>query len=131
MARSFMYSHTIDYWVNSLSDFAKVDYTGGRFLMIAASADGLTIAAKVDYFIHIYKLECIESIESNCNGSDYFFNFTIIPDQFPEDITWSLMNNKGKWVMGGKLPKKLLKSHNDLNIQTALIKKIRPMHFLF
>ena len=90
------YDKLTNKWLDSSANFPAVNYTYisygivGRYPIIAASADAVTVAAKADDKVDVYRLESQVNKTSNCKGDQFYFNFTIQPDQFPDDISWLL-----------------------------------------
>ena len=82
------YDKELDQWFHEFySDFQEsADLPG--VLWIAMSADALTMAIenKSEESVLVSRLEEVKS--SGCQQTQSLFNFTIIPDLFPEDIYW-------------------------------------------
>ena len=74
--------------------------TNFDFPQVVASADATLIAVQDSLHVNIYQLQMDYSL---CPESQDQFKFTILPDQFPEDIGWFLYNQDGKLLSGGVL----------------------------
>jgi len=98
----FTYDSVSDLWVESLTEFPTVDLSNPVRGLIVASADALTIAAKADNSIDLYRLKTSVEGSSHC-GDNYLFKFTIQPDKFPQDIDWQVKNRNGIDVLGERL----------------------------
>ena len=62
------------------------------------------MAARADDTVDIYRLESQVNKSLACKGDDFYFNFTILPDQFPDDISWFLQGSDRIRIIGGILP---------------------------
>ena len=98
--RLFIYDKMAALWVETLVKVPEINYSD-RYPRLATSADCLVIAAKEDRSIAFYRL-FVEN--SKCKVNENFFNFTISPDKFPEDVKWSLKGENGDFLIGGRLP---------------------------
>eukprot|EP00560_Eucampia_antarctica_P006895 CAMPEP_0197823816 /NCGR_PEP_ID=MMETSP1437-20131217/1127_1 /TAXON_ID=49252 ORGANISM="Eucampia antarctica, Strain CCMP1452" /NCGR_SAMPLE_ID=MMETSP1437 /ASSEMBLY_ACC=CAM_ASM_001096 /LENGTH=521 /DNA_ID=CAMNT_0043423163 /DNA_START=211 /DNA_END=1776 /DNA_ORIENTATION=- len=104
LVRVLSYDELTNQWLDSSANFPAMNYTNGTYPMIASSADAVTVAAYTNDKIDVYRLEIKAGYSTICEGNEFFFNFTIQPDNFPEDITWLLEDNRNKRIMGGRLP---------------------------
>lgn len=98
----YSYDSVSDLWVESLTEFPPIDLSNTQRPIIVASADALTVAAKADNSIDLYRLKTSMEDGSHC-GDQYLFKFTIQPDRFPQDIDWQVKNRKDINVLGERL----------------------------
>ncbi len=98
---TFMYDEFNNIWVESLITIPETNYTKSS-PRLAVSADALVIAAEEDNFVSFYRL--FRKGASQCREDENFFNFTIKPDQFPQDVIWYAKGVKGNPLLGGRLP---------------------------
>ena len=100
---SFIYDELTRVWIKSLVPVPKTNYLG-RYPRISVSADALVIAAREEESIIFFRLIRESSSSSQCQKDENFFNFTIKPDQFPQDVVWFLGAENGVSLLGGRLP---------------------------
>ena len=103
----FVYDEVSLSWVRSAVEiplFDPLPLAGGIAAGFRASADLRIIATTTGSAPYVYELVTQSRLSSrSCETNQTFFNFTIQSDKFPEDIDWSLRNNK-EMIIGGRLP---------------------------
>ena len=108
-------------WIQSNVKIPLVDpfpLAGGTPGGYSTSADLRTIATTSGTTSYVYELVTQSSlISSSCETNQILFNFTILPDKFPEDISWSL-GNIDKVIIGGRLPSDVV--NGPLNFERCI-----------
>ncbi len=108
MSYIFLYDWVSQLWVQSPSRLPLVKgsshSTAALYVpYLVASADLRTVGLQSDRSLKLYHLT-VQSSDSTglCNNNQITFNFTIKPDQFPEDIEW-LLQTKDEIITAGRL----------------------------
>ena len=100
----YIYDDRANLWVESLVSVPETHYSG-LYPRLAISADALVIAAKEDESVTFFRFLKKERPISSCKANEDFFNFTVQPDRFPQDISWYLVENtRNDIIAGGRLP---------------------------
>jgi len=116
----FSFDETLHEWFETVHKFPNLkspEKNGSsieedRWQTFAISADAVTVAIMKSTSINIYRLN--ETDTSTCNDDDVLFNFTILPDKFQEDISWSLKQKSGEIIIGGDLSSSKSADENSL-----------------
>ena len=91
-------------WIKSIHKVLEVENQGDnrtQWLPIASSADVVTVAVKSVQSVEVFRLSKVEG--SGCGDDETLFNFTIIPDRYPDELSWKLIERKGREIIGGEL----------------------------
>ena len=80
-----------DSWIQSSFKTPDVDELKSNSI-VALSADALTFAITSPEGVKSFHLTSTSqsSVITSCSGDKHLFEFTVTPDQFPEDISWFL-----------------------------------------
>lgn len=99
---SYMYDETTSTWIHSFIETPEIE--NEMITPFSMSADGIVIALASVHKneVVVYKLESFE--KSKCNDKEYFFNFTITPDEFPNDLAWAVYDSMGFPELGAFFP---------------------------
>ena len=116
-----IYDETKQVWLDSLSRVPRPTYAGDT-PQIIVSADATIVAVKADDELVIYNLTKKSSISHRqCSVDEATFDFTITPDQFPQDIIWVVRRHDGVKIIGERLDKQL--SMTPLVVRRCLMRK--------